>query len=252
VIYELTGMSGLGLAPEKIRVIARSPHLYDVIVQHGVQFILPAACFLVLLLILALGLRKRPADAPAGIAGGMAAVLGITSLVFIIAGICIQKALWARHCAPVFPFYVALLGLAIAGVLKTRGFYVRFLPWMLLGPLLFSSLNLRFAAQYRKEDNRTAAQFARHALDENKTVLWVSGRGLAQYYNLEGAASGSEAKRFFNCGEDQIESILMPDVIILSNSKLDLYDPHAIIQNFIKQNGYKSSEQLRSFVIWTR
>jgi len=252
VIYELTGMAGLGLPAEKIREIAKTPHLLAAVIQHGAQFILPMVCFLILLLILALRLHKRPAKAQAGMYAGIVTVLCITSFMFIIGGICIQKAFWARHFAPIFPFYVALLGMGLASVFEARSFSVKLLGGVLVGLLLFSVLNLRFAAQYRKEDNRSAAQFARDALDENKTVWWVAGTGIVQYYHLDFAASRPEAKKFLCPGSTAIEGMPAPDVIIFSNSKPDVYDPLGTIQNFIKQNGYKPTEHLRSFVIWTR
>jgi hypothetical protein len=250
VTYELTGMSGLGLATQNIREIARSSHLYGAIVQHGVQFILPAVCFLLLLLLLAWGLRQRLANAQAGICAGIVAVLCITSFVFISVGICIQKAFWARHFAPVFPFYVALLGMAISSVLETRRFYLRLLPGLLIGLLLFSALNLRFAERHRKEDYRSAAQFARHALAEKKSVWWVASGSNAQYYHLDCALSRPEAGRVFLPQSVDIENIPAPDVIICS--KPEIFDPGAAVQNLIQQKGYKPVAYLPSFVIWSR
>jgi hypothetical protein len=250
VLYELTGMTGFGPAIENIREMARSPHLLATLAQQIFQFILPASCFLLLLLVLVLGLRKRTANSQPGLSAGIIGVLCITSIGFIIIGICIQKAFWARHFAPVFPFYVALLGIAIRSVNDNRNAYLKLFPCLLTALLFFSSLNLRFAAQYRKEDYKSAAQLARHALDEKKSVWWVAGILPAQYYHLDCAISHPEAGKVFCPQSGEVDNLPAPDVIIYS--KPDIFDPRGNIQTVIKQNGYQRRKSLKSFVIWVK
>jgi len=250
VIYELTGLTGLGLPIEKIRELAKSPHLFTALNEHVFQFALPAIGFLLLLLVLAGGLRRRDGSSVAGLTAGIAGILSANSLVFVVVAICLQKAFWARHFAPVFPFYVALLALAIQGLCESNNRFAKLIPGLLIALLLFSSLNLRFAARYRKEDYKSAAQIAQRALDGKKSVWWVAGLLPARYYHLDCTLSHPETGKAFCPQSSEIQNLPAPDVIILS--KPDIFDEPGSIQDLIRQNHYHPAETLKSFVIWTK
>jgi len=250
VIYELTGMTGLGLPVDKIREMAKSPHLLATLGEHAFQFTLPAVCFLLLALVLVWGLYLRRGNSPAGLSAGLAGILSVVSLVFIVVAICLQKAFWARHFAPVFPFYVALLALAIQGLYESHSRLAKLLPTVLIALLFFSSLSLRFAARHRKEDYRTAVQIAQRALDEKKSVWWLAGSIPPQYYHLDCASLRPEAGRAFCPQSSEIQNLPAPDVIILS--KPDIFDARGVFQGWIRQNHYHPAETLKSFVIWTK
>ena len=152
VLYELTGIDGLGPPTEAIRVLARSPHFLTLLVSHWFQFALPMLGFTLVLAVMILGLRRRTAGAAFRGTAGLVVVLGATSLVFIAVSLAFQKAFWARHFAPVFPYYVTLLGIAFAGTIVSRKPTVRWMPFLLCGLLVLSSLNLRLAPSWRKDD----------------------------------------------------------------------------------------------------
>jgi hypothetical protein len=251
VAYEFTGMTGLGLPVEKIRELAHSPHLAATLTRNWIYFALPALAFLLLLSVLALGLRKRNSNLPAGFVGGCAMILCLASLVFVAVGIIIQKAFWARHFAPIFPFYVALLGVAVSRLWSNRGFVLTKLPCLLVALLLFSSLSLRFAPRHRKEDYRAAAQIARQALAGEQTVWWIAGFLPAQYYGLGYTLSAPEPEKVF-CPqyEAKYEIGPAPDVIIYS--KPDIFDSTGVVQKFVQQNGYRVQTTLKSFVVFTK
>lgn len=253
VIYELTGMTGLGPPIENIREIGKSPHLYAALGGNVFQFILPAACFLLLVLVLAWGLRRQHGNIPTGLSASLVGILSVNSLVLIVIAICLQKAFWARHFAPVFPFYVALLTVAIQRLFACRSIFLKLLPCGLIALLFFSSLNLRFAARHRKEDYKSAVQIAQRALDEKKSVWWVAGALPAQYYHLDCAFLHPAAGKVFCvfCPQpSEIQNLPVPDVIIFS--KPDIFDSRGAVQDFIKQNNYHPAETLKSFVIWAR
>jgi hypothetical protein len=250
VIYELTGLNGLGPAIEKIREIAKSPHLYSVLAQHAAQFILSAICFGLLLAIFIFGFRARQSKFRPQLCAAIFAAMGITSLVFIVIGLCIQKAFWARHFAPVFPFYAALLGMAMAGLLESRSRFVKFFPFLFCGLLVFSSLNLRFSPEYQKDDYRSATQFANRALIENKTVWWVAGTGPAEYYHAEFAFSQPEPGKLFCLQPSQAENFPMPDFVICS--KPDIFDSAGQVKNFIQANHFQLKQTFANFQIWQR
>ena len=251
VLYELTGMTGLGLPVEEIRGLARSPHFLNMLALHWSQFALPALGFALVLSVMVLGLRRRPPGVPPGMSTGLVMVFGMTALVFVAGSLALQKAFWARHFAPVFPFYLALLGVALAGAGGSRKLAVRWIPFLLCGLLVLSALNLRLAPAWRKEDYRSAAQFARRALAENKSVWWVAGGFCATYYQLELTASHPEPGKAIYYQPAEVKSLPPPDVIIYS-SKPDIYDRDLAIQKIIEQKKYQVAARFKSFVIWIK
>jgi hypothetical protein len=184
------------------------------------------------------------------LSAGLVGILSVNSLVFIVVAICLQKAFWARHFAPVFPFYVAWLAISIQRLFESRSSFAKLLPWGLMALLFFSSLSLRFAARHRKEDYKSAAKIAQCALDEKKSVWWVAGVPHAQYYHLDCALSRPEAGKVFCPQSPEIQNFPAPDVIILS--KPDIFDERGVVQDLIRQNHYHPAETLKSFVIWTK
>jgi hypothetical protein len=250
VVYELTGMSGLGPATERLREIAKSPDRISLVLHDPAQFILPAVCLLILLLVFVLGLRKRTSDDKALTGTGAGIVLGITSLVFVVCGLHLQKAFWARHFAPVFPFYVALLAMAISNLFAARKSPARLLPFFLMILLLFSAFNLRFSPEHRKENYRAAAQYAKSALGDQKTVWWLAGGLLAQYYHVDLTTTQPEPGKLFYPRFGAIDVFPSPDIIILS--KPDLFDADGRIQQLIKSRQYQLVQTYTSFTIWSK
>jgi hypothetical protein len=251
VLYELTGMTGLGLPTDEIWVLARSPHFLNALATHWFEFALPALGLALVLSVMILGLRQRPSGVPPGMPTGLLMVVGMTSVVFIAVSIALQKAFWARHFAPVFPFYVTLVGIAFAGAKDSRKPAVGWIPFLLCGLLALSALNLRLAPAKRKEDYRSAAQFARRALAENKSVWWVAGRYCATYYHLDYTYSHSEpGQARFYPQPDEARRLPPPDVIIISERFG--HDKDSAIQEIIEQKNYKAAARFKSFIIWIK
>jgi len=250
VIYELTGMTGLGLPTEEIRLLARSPHLLHALAPHWEQFALPALGFVLLLAVMILGLRRRPSSVPPGLPGGLVLVLGVTALVFIAVSLGLQKAFWARHLAPVFPFYLTLLGIALASATGSFKPAAKWIPFLLCALLALSDLNLRLSPSWRNEDYRSAAQYARHALAENKTVWWVAGGCCATYYHVDYVDSLAEPGKATRPRLGDAKILQPPDVIIYS--KGDVHDEDSAVQKIIEQNNYQPAVRYKSFVIWLK
>jgi hypothetical protein len=251
VLYDLTGMTGLGLPTEEIRALARAPHFLNVLASHWIQFALPALGFALMLSVMILGLRRRPSSVPVGMPAGMAIILGMTALVFVVGSLALQKAFWARHFTPVFPFYVALLGIALAGLKDCLKPAIRGIPVLLCGLLALSALNLRLAPAWRKEDCRSAAQYGRHALEENKSVWWVAGGFCATYYHLTYTVGHPEPGKAFRPRPGEIKQVPPPDVIIYC-TKPDTHDSDGAVQKIIEQKKYRIAARFKSFIIWVR
>ena len=187
VFYELTGLVGLGPPIIEMREAAQAAALPGFLKEHLTELTLAgltAVCWLGLLLT---AVRRL-------ITTGRWQVFGLLLAIPLLAGgtmtaVCLlmKKMLWARHWAPLFPFYVAALGLALKDALEQRGSWGRsrrFLAagWLVL--LLASALSLRFSAKHAKDDYRTAALLARDYSAKGHTVYWVACWECAVYYGL--------------------------------------------------------------------
>jgi hypothetical protein len=248
VIYEITGLVGLGPPLDNIRELARSPHVGAAVMNHISQFALPAICGALLLLVLILGLRKWSPQFKKPVVVGIALVLIASSLLFVVVGIAVQKAFWGRHFAPFVPFYVALLGIAMAGSQASRK--LRWLTFLLAGLLALSSLNLRFGAEHRKENYRAAAEIARSALAEKKSVWWAAAIAGAQYYHLDYSTESPESGKAFCTFFADVTKYAPPDVIVFSRP--DVFGANGALEKIIRENGYRPIQTLNGFVIWSK
>ncbi|HEY5233200.1 MAG TPA: hypothetical protein VIK35_06690 [Verrucomicrobiae bacterium] len=250
VLYEFTGMTGLGLPTEEIRELARSPHIVAALAAHWWAFALPVFGFVLVLAVIFFGLR-RPLRFPSRLQIGLLIILGLTAAIFVAGSLALQKAFWARHFAPVFPFYVILLGMAMTGAAGSSRRIIRVLPFLLCGLLMYSDMNLRFATAWRKENYRAAAQFARQSLAENKSIWWLAAPNCAIYYKLQTATNLPELGKVFAplAGFGNVDGLPLPDVIIYS--KPDINDPGLAVHNIITQSHYGEAIVLKSFTIWT-
>jgi hypothetical protein len=149
----------------------------------------------------------------------------------------------------VFPFYVVLLGLAIAGVWPVVRW--RWLPAALCGLFIFSALNFRFAPALRKEDYRSASAFVRPLVAENKSVWWLAGGFAPQYYGLSCTEDRPETGKLFAAFRSQVDvrSLPLPDVVVCNRP--DIHDPAGVVQNIIAQNHYGVAARYKGFIIWT-
>jgi hypothetical protein len=252
VVYEFTGMGGLGLSNEEIRTLARSPYLLGALSAHAPQLLLPLLAFGLLVAVIILGLRRRCVPPAAGqLVLGMILVLGVTTGVFVVGSLVLQKAIWARHYAPVFPFYVGLLGIAVAGLLREPGWVRRLLPVALGGLLIFSALNFRFASSLRKEDYRAAAAFVRPLVAAKKSVWWLAGGYAAAYYGLDCSETQPEPGKVFIAYYHKLDArrLPLPDVVVCSRP--DIHDPGGTVEEIITENRYEVAARYQGFVIWT-
>jgi len=250
--YELTGMGGIGLSSGEIRGLARSPHLLHELTARAPQLLLPLLALGLLVAIFWLGLRRTSAqEVRRRLLPGLWLMLALTAGVFITVSFGLQKAFWARHYAPIFPAYVTLLGLAIAGVWANARPGQRLLPGLLCGLLLWSALNFRFAPALRKEDYRAAAAYARPLVAQGRNVWWVAGGYAANYYGLATADAEPAPGRVFTPGHARLDvrALPRPQVIILS--KPDVHDAGGVVQQIIAEDHYQVAARYQSFVIWT-
>jgi len=169
--------------------------------------------------------------------------------VFIAGSLGLQKAFWARHFAPVFPFYIVLLGVAIAGVWTTVR--LRWLPIVLGALFILSALNFRFAPSLRKEDYRSAAAYTRPLVAANKSVWWLAGGFSAEYYGLHCAYFHPEPGKIFVAYRSKVAIPTLPPPDVIVCNRPDIHDPGNAVQKIIAQNNYHVAARYQEFVIWT-
>lgn len=251
VFYELAGMGGIGLSGPEIRALARSPDLAHELTARLPQLVLPLLLGLLLVAAVCLGLRRRWREGQSTLLSGLLLVPLLTGGVFVVMSLGMQKAFWARHYAPAFPFYVALLGLAFAGLLSSPKKWLRLLPLLICVLLAAGALRFRFAETLRKEDYRAASAYARAALAAGRSVWWSAGGYSADYYGVPLAESAPEPGKAYLAwlGRADIAALPVPDVIVLS--KPDIHDAAGRLRKIITDHQFAPAAQYAGFTIWT-
>lgn len=242
IFYELTGLSGLGPSLAEIREAAAAKVLPAVLKSHWLEFGLAvlAGMFWALLLASAVWrfIRERRWHKLALLLGIV--VLAGTSLT--VFGLCMKKVLWARHWAPIFPFYVAAMGLVLKAQANPGGHLImrRLVTgaWIVL--LVGSALSLRFSPKHAKDDYREAAALTKKYLAQGRTVWWVACWECAYYYRVPiGPVDRPERSLSPFCyiiqpgGSNAPVPSTLPVVLI---SRPSIYDPAGSVRAFVEQN----------------
>ncbi len=251
VFYELMGMGGLGLSPLEIRSLARSPNLFHELLVRTPQLILPLLLGILLLFVLCSGLRRQWRAGRRAMILGIAGVPLLTATAFIAESLLLQKAFWARHYAPVFPFYVALLGLAGAGLWMNSRKWLRAILLLIVALLLWSALNFRFSPALRKENYRDAAAFAKTALAKGWDVWWLAGYYSASYYGLGVSYDYPESGKVFAAWVSPLNLLKLPPPAVIVLSRPDAHDIDDVGRKIIAENNYRVAARFQGFTIWT-
>ncbi len=253
LIYEMAGFVGLGPAPVTIRELARQGHLRPVLMALPLwqAFLLALTVALFLFLFCRIWRRLREEPQRDLILACAATFLGVFTLV-VVAGSLGQKAIWARHLAPVFPFYVLASGLAISTAAR-RDQRLTVAAFVLCSLLFFSSLSLRFAPRHRNDDYRTAALLATKAIATGHSVWWAASWHCALYYglpwNVARADSGTPLLKYLiDPAEHDLSSSNAPDLIVLSRP--DIYDESGVIRHYAEARHYRPGPTIWRFQVF--
>jgi hypothetical protein len=252
VFYELTGMGGIGLSGTEIRSLARLPDLIHELAIRLPQLVLPLLLGALLAVTVAVGLRRQWRSELRTALSAIFLVPAVTTVVFIVMSLALQKAFWARHFAPAFPFFVTLLALAFAGIGADARKWLRLMPVAICILLFWSALNFRFAPTLRKEDYRAAAAAAKSLLAQGKSVWWLAGGYAATYYGLPLSSEIPEAGKAFSARDsrENCRNFPAPDVVFLN--KPDIHDPYGTIGEILVENHYKTNASYQGFQIWIK
>ena len=243
ILYELFGFSGLGPGRLSIRtggLEAFRPWLPGLAIYGGV-----------LLVVLAAGWRSIAASTSRRTllcwALAFALVLG-----FILAvGIEVRFRVLGRHCAPLWPLVLFVLGSGIAALLKRRDWAGRLVVAAFVGLSLVSCLSLRFSERHAKDDYRGAAAIGREALARGETVWWNAKKEGAILYHLTqtGQPEASSRVVFLSDPEKGFERDLpKPDLVL--TSKVDLFDCNSALADYLARAGFHPTASLVAFTAW--
>jgi hypothetical protein len=243
IFYELFGFSGLGPGRLSIRtggLEAFRPWLPGLAIYGGM-----------LLVMLAAGCRSIAASTSRRTRLcwplAFALVLG-----FILAvGVAVRFRVLGRHCAPLLPLVLFVLGSGIAALLKRRDWAGRLVVAAFVGLSLVSCLSLRFSERHAKDDYRGAAAMGREALARGETVWWNAQKEGAILYHLpltEQPAEPGMAACLINPEKGFERGLPKPDLVL--TSKADLFDSNGALADYLAQAGFRRTTTLTAFTVW--
>ena len=170
------------------------------------------------------------------------------------AGLVVPFRVTGRHLMPVFPFI--LLGIAFLSCHafdQSKHRSVFFISVYLF--LAFAScFSLRYAARHSKDDYRGAAKWVLDHRLTNDVVWWAADPAGGMFYKVLPVGHNPQLNpiafefSLMNPIYSELEKVPFPRFIALS--KLDVYDAHGAIQQWVKTNSFQQVASFQSFTIW--
>jgi hypothetical protein len=256
VFYEFTGLSGLGPSIMEIREGTQAGSLAAVLKRHVPELALAAVAGGCWLGILVLAVRRLVREGRWHLFALLLAIPLLTGGTLSVVGLLMKKMLWARHWAPLFPFYVAALGLALQALTTSGGVSRRLNrlvagAWLVL--MLFSALNFRFADKHRKDDYRATVTLAKQYLASGHPVWWAASWHCAVYYGLPIESAQKTASISPMCYQlKPVNSAgAAPGTQVIFLSRPSVYDPAGSLRAYAAQNHLRCEEdRCRAFWIY--
>ena len=179
-----------------------------------------------------------------------AMLVGLPAAMILAAGATLHFRVLGRHLAPLAVVAVALLAAGLAAV-RRSGFVGNMLAVAFLALSLLSAALLRFAPWHAKEDYRGAADVARRALKQGKTVWWNADVSGARFYQLPVTTNASEAGKAVWLMNPAREQLVGPPDLVLA-SRRDIYDAGGTLAEFLAREKFERVQELQSFTVWRR
>jgi hypothetical protein len=245
VLYEQLGLAGLGPGRNDLReLFASSLRPYSLLLVCGLALI--ALTTWHTLRALRRSLRGKRA---------LHFIVLITVLPFVVvavAGWLMHVRLLGRHFTPLLPIVIFGMALGVDQAWRSKKRAGAVLALSLIAVLLWSSLQVRFAARHQRDDYRSAARVATEAIAANKKVWWAADHSTGMYYKvpLHGFGSGHGAASLVNPSREMLSQMQAPDVIVLS--KQDIYDVHGALDDYARSERFVLTETFQAFKIYER
>ena len=164
----------------------------------------------------------------------------IPSLGIIASGLLKSFRLVGRHFTPSGPsfFWFLSLGPKISKKFHwTHGAALALL-------VLWTASDYRLATEpsHRKDDYRGAVQWLATHAQKGETIWWAADDAAARFYGLKNLD--------FVANLDSAALALRAQPGLIAISKLDVYDAHGAIQQWLKINSFQQVASFQSFTIW--
>jgi hypothetical protein len=243
IFYEFLGFSGLGPARADLRTGT------DVL-WHSAPWL--GAYAAIVLIVLAIGWRTITSSTSRRIQ--LVWLLAFTLVLgfLLTVGVTVHFRVLARHCAPLFPLILLIVGSGISSLAGRSGRAARLTAVVFLGFNLASCLLLRFSPVHAKEDYRGAAAIANGALARGDTVWWSACRTAAWVYHvpitLSDDAKPGKVISIENEKEGFQQHLPKPDLVL--TSKPDLYDANGALARYLSEMGFRPIGQTTAITFW--
>jgi hypothetical protein len=245
--YELTGLMGVGPSPLALRTAARVGMGSIVSVASPFAFGMTLYAVLLGLVLLCGGWQMMRSRVQVS-----AFLLSLVLCVFSLGGLFMLAWManwpfWGRHLAFLLPSYVAVCSILFSAAWKHRT--MRWAVALMFLGLTFSSLNLRFAARFAKEDYRQAVQIAGDMNDKDLVVWFLGSPATTAYYDIDFAVRHSRGL-YLVCNAQDVRSMGRPDHVIITRPEVT--DAHAVVRQFVRDNGYLQRPwDVAGFTLWS-
>ena len=164
----------------------------------------------------------------------------IPSLGIIASGLVKSFRLVGRHFTPSGPTFFWFLSL---GPKISKKFHWTHCAAIAL-LLLWTASDYRFATEpsHRKDDYRGAVQWLATHAEKGVTIWWAADDAATRFYGLK------DLDFVANLDSAALALKAQPGLIVIS--KLDVYDAHGAIQQWVKTNSFQQVASFQSFTIW--
>lgn len=242
--YELLGFVGLGPPRNILRELGRSPGgVLDLLAQPRYIFGLLLLC----LLYGWVGMRLwRSRCEP--LLRSVAAIIAAGTILLAGASWAMAFPFWGRHMSALFPFVLFMVAHALPSPALDAERRSQWAMAAMCGLLAYSTLCVRFAQGFRKDDYRAASAQARRALDAGGSVWWAASGQAAAYYGLGTERSGWNV--LSSPAASELTSLPAPDLILCS--KPDIFDAQGGLRTYLQRGGYVETNRLTGFSVWRK
>jgi hypothetical protein len=242
--YELLGFSGLGPGRQELRVAG----------VGGLRPFLPwlavYGAVLVPLLLRGFWTGARASKRRVWLTVLVATLAGCAFVVTM--GFAFHFRLLGRHFTPVAPLLFWVIARGIEDLWSRPGRTVgRLLVVAFVVASLASAASLRWAPRHAKDDYRKAAEWARRAMVEERTVWWNADAAAARLYGLNVSAvnqhpNNGQVLALMNPAREQLDQLPPPDLVLYS--KPDIYDPQGVLREYLERHQFVPVVHLQAFV----
>lgn len=174
----------------------------------------------------------------------------LPSAAILIAARAGQARLLGRHFTPLYPFLLFGLAVGVDQLLRKKTVSGKVIAGAFLCALLFSSLQIRFAARHEKDDYRSATAEALRLIHQDGFVWWAADKATGDYYQLPASESASPSLALHCPSADDLVNLPEPGMIV--RSKPDVYDSHGAILDYARTHGFHLTHSFQAFEIWEK